>query len=385
MSKHDFPIEEFSNRQSRVRAAMTEADLDWLMLIHPVSIHWLIGADGKSYQAFQCLLISAKPGPLVMFTRESERYEFEDDTLADEVVGWGGSEPADPVEVFQKLADRLGLLKARTGMEVPAYYLHPQHYVRLKAMFGDALVAEPTNLVNNLKMVKSPRELELVREASRIADIGTDAFIATFREGRTELEVAGAIYGAMMAAGSGLAGSTLNLVSGERMHLSHGAPTLRRLRRGDCGNVEFGAAYKRYTKTMGRQISLGAPSARMKEIYGIVQRAGDAMISAIRAGVPAVVPHEAAKRVIAEAGYDRYRIHTSGYGIAPGFPPAWGEPVNMFGGSKDVLQAGMVLSIEPPIFIGEEKIGARIIDNVIVTERGCERLSRHSRDLIVMD
>jgi Xaa-Pro dipeptidase len=149
--------------------------------------------------------------------------------------------------------------------------------------------------------------------------------------------------------------------------------------------VEFGAAYKRYTKTMGRQISLGAPSARMKEIYGIVQRAGDAMISAIRAGVPAVVPHEAAKRVIAEAGYDRYRIHTSGYGIAPGFPPAWGEPVNMFGGSKDVLQAGMVLSIEPPIFIGEEKIGARIIDNVIVTERGCERLSRHSRDLIVMD
>src|SRR5882672_2286719 len=142
MSKHDFPIEEFSNRQSRVRAAMTEADLDWLMLIHPVSIHWLIGADGKSYQAFQCLLISAKPGPLVMFTRESERYEFEDDTLADEVVGWGGSEPADPVEVFQKLADRLGLLKARTGMEVPAYYLHPQHYVRLKAMFGDALVAE---------------------------------------------------------------------------------------------------------------------------------------------------------------------------------------------------------------------------------------------------
>jgi Xaa-Pro dipeptidase len=57
----------------------------------------------------------------------------------------------------------------------------------------------------------------------------------------------------------------------------------------------------------------------------------------------------------------------------------------MFGGSKDVLQAGMVISIEPPIFIGEEKIGARIIDNVIVTATGSEPLTRYSRDLIVVE
>ncbi len=127
MSKHDFPAEEFADRLARTRKAIGEANLDWLIAIHPVSIHWLIGADGKSYQAFQCLPISAKPGPLVMFTRESERNEFEADTLAGEVVGWGGSEPADPVEVFAKLVDRLGLRRARVGLEVPAYYLHPHH------------------------------------------------------------------------------------------------------------------------------------------------------------------------------------------------------------------------------------------------------------------
>ena len=170
MSKHDFPVEEFASRRSRVRGALARAGLDWLLVFHPVSIHWLIGADGKSYQAFQCLAVPAKPGPLVMFTRESERNEFEADTLADEVVGWGGSEPADPVEVFAKLADRLGLKRARVGLEVPAYYLHPHHYVRLKDMLGSALVAEPTNLINNLKMVKSPRELALVRKAEAGAD-----------------------------------------------------------------------------------------------------------------------------------------------------------------------------------------------------------------------
>ncbi|HTS94236.1 MAG TPA: Xaa-Pro peptidase family protein [Stellaceae bacterium] len=385
MSKSDFPQEEFEDRRARVRRAIANAGLDWLLVFHPVSMHWLTGSETKSYQAFQCLPISARPGPLIICTRESERNEWEEDTLVDEVVGWGGSEPEDPIEVFERLAARLGLRKARVGMEVPAYYLHPHHYVRIKSMLGDALVSEPSTLVHDLKLVKSSSEIALIREASRISDLAMDACIASTAEGRTELEIAGAIYHALMTAGSGLPASTINLVSGERLHFSHGAPSLRRLRQGDCANVEYGAAYKRYTVTMGRQFSLGKPSTRVQEIYRIVREAGDTMIAAIRAGVPAIVPHEAAKRVIAEAGYDRNRIHTSGYGIAPGVPPAWGEPLNMFGGSTYTLQAGMVVSIEPPIFIKEERIGARIIDNVLVTETGAERLSRWSRDLVVVD
>ncbi|WP_239510303.1 M24 family metallopeptidase, partial [Enterobacter hormaechei] len=69
----------------------------------------------------------------------------------------------------------------------------------------------------------------------------------------------------------------------------------------------------------------------MNELHAIALEAADALIAEIRDGVPALVPHEAAKRVIGREGLDRYRIHTSGYGLAPGFPPSWGEPVNMFG------------------------------------------------------
>ena len=107
------------------------------------------------------------------------------------------------------------------------------------------------------------------------------------------------------------------------------------------------------------------------------------MIASIRDGVPATVPHAAAKAVIVEAGLERHRVHTSGYGIGPGFPPSWAEPVHMIGGSPYVLRAGMVMTIEPPVFVGPEGLGARIIDNVIVTETGAELLSRRGRDLIV--
>lgn len=385
MSKHDFTAEEFSDRRRRVREAIAAAGLDWLVIFHPVSIHWLTGSDAKSYQEFQCLLISARPGPLVILTRAGELNEFRDDAFVDELCGWGGGESDDPIEAFAALCERFGLRQGRVGIEVPAYYLHPLHYVRVKAFLGAALASEATNLVHDLKLVKSPAELAYIREAAQRADAAVPVFSAALRVGRSELEIAGEVYQALLSSGSGLAASPINLVSGERSGFSHGAPTERRLQRGDFGSVEYGATCKRYTATIGRQFCIGLPTPRMQELYDLILRASDACVAQIRAGVPAVVPHEAARRVIAEAGLDHCRVHTTGYGLAPGFPPTWGEPMHLLGGSTYTLQAGMVVSVEPPVFIGDERLGVRIIDNVLITETGAERLTHASRDLIVVD
>jgi Xaa-Pro dipeptidase len=103
VSRHDFTAGEFAERRARVRAALGAADLDWLVAIHPVSIHWLTGSDAKSYQEFQCLLVPRDAGPLTVLTREGEVNEFRDDALVDEIVGWGGGLVEDPVAAF---ADR---------------------------------------------------------------------------------------------------------------------------------------------------------------------------------------------------------------------------------------------------------------------------------------
>ncbi len=385
MSKHDFSAAEFALRRERVTAAIAAAGLDWMIVIHPVSIRWLTGSDAKSYQEFQCLLISAKPGPISVLTRVGERNEFLEDALVDELHTWGGGEPEDPILALQKIAERHGVPGTRVGLEVPGYFLHPHHYVRIKQFFGESSVVETTNLIHDLTLVKSTTELRYIREAARIGDVAMARFENSLREGQSELELAGEIYHALLTSGGGLAASPINLVSGERSCFSHGAPTDRRLRRGDFGNVEYGATYKRYTATIGRQFCLGQPTARMVELYKLVCRASDACIAEIRAGVPAAVPHEAAKRIIVDAGLDHARVHLTGYGLAPGSPPGWAEPIHLFGDSKYVLQAGMVVTVEPPVFIGEERLGARIIDNVLVTERGCEVLSRFSRDLIVVE
>jgi Xaa-Pro dipeptidase len=384
MSKHDFPEAEFRDRQESTRRAIADAGLDWFLVINPVSLHWLIGSDTKGYTSFQCLPMSAKPDRLVMFARETDRNELQDDTLADEVRGWNGREPEDPMEGFARLVGDLGLVNARVGMEVPSWYLHPHHYLRIKSMLGDALVAEPNTLVLDLKLVKSPRELIYVRQSARIADAALGALLARVAEGRTELELAAAAFETLLSAGSGLPASTMNLVTGERCNVVLGAPTSRRQRYGDPGHVEVAAAVKRYTSTIGRVWSLGQPSERLRTLHDVVRHASNATIAEMRDGVPTTVPHEAAKRVFAEAGLDQYRQHTSGYGMATGFPPSWGEPVNMFSGNKYILRAGMVVSVEPNLFIREERLGVRVIDNVLITETGAELLSNRPRELVVI-
>lgn len=385
MSKQDFTTEEFQRRRHLVREAMEAAGIDWLIAIHPVSIHWLTGSDAKSYQEFQCLLVPGGDGPLNILTRQGEVDEFMADALVDDVIGWGGGIVENPIDCFSTLADRLGLKTARVGIEVPAYYLHPYHYEGIKSALGDALVADASNLIHDLKLVKSPAELHYIRKAAAIADEAVNTFLTEVSVGRTELSLAGRVYESLMDRGSGLAASPMNIVSGERSCFSHGAPTERMLKRGDSVNIELGAAYRRYTATIGRQCSLGAPSTRLQHIYDVVRAAADACIAAVRDGVAATVPHEAACEVIDDAGLSAYRVHTTGYGLAPGFPPSWGEPLHLLDKSDYVLRAGMVITVEPPVFVGREQLGARIIDNVLVTVEGAELLSSTDRDLAVIE
>src|SRR6185437_17042911 len=152
MSKHDFTPAEFAGRLSSLRSSMDAAKLDWLLVTHPVSIRWLIGQDTKSYTVFQALAVSAQR--MVMFTRGTERAEFEADTMASEFRFYGGGEPEDPMQAFAAFADTLGLRNGHVGLEVPGAYMQPGHHVAVKSLLGEALVQDGAGLVSALRAVK---------------------------------------------------------------------------------------------------------------------------------------------------------------------------------------------------------------------------------------
>lgn len=321
--------------------------------------------------------------PKVVLARLAEVPEYSDMSLADDVFGWGGREPEDPVAVLRTVMATHGYLGARAGLEVPHYYLSVQDHAKLQALLGEATVLDATSLIENIKLVKSPAEIEYIRTAARITNNAMQVAVDAIDEGVKECEVAGAIYQSLLAQGGDCPASPLNLVSGDRSCYGHGAPTERTLARGESVNVEFGGAYRRYCVTIGRQLCLGPPSIRLREVYDVIRHACDACIERMIPGTPAVEPHNAAKQIIADAGFDQYRLHTTGYGIAPGYPPSWGESIHMFGDSEYVLEAGMMLSVEPPVYIHQERLGVRLIDDVLITEQGPLILTTFDRGLIV--
>jgi Xaa-Pro dipeptidase len=382
MSKHYFTIDEFEDRQRKVRNAMEKAGIELLLVIAPVHINYLIGATAKGYQEFQVLFFPLEPGPLVIQSRLPEEPMLIADSLADEVRGWGGREPEDPIEVFEEIRIAKGYRGLRTGLEVPNYYLHPHHHNQLVDLLGDDLVLDATDLIGNIKLVKSPAEIEYVRKSGAILDQGMETCIASIQAGKTEREISADIHYTLLAAGSDIQASPMNFLTGPRSAFAHGEPTDRVLESGDFMHIQFGAHYRRYCVTIGRQLCLGEPTQRMRDVYQVARDAGDACMAEMRAGVAATVPHQKAKKVIANAGLDKYRLHMTGYAVGAAFPPSWVEPLIMDDGCDYRLDAGMVIAVEPPLFGLEDGLGVRLIDNVLVTETGCERLTSTTRDLL---
>ena len=384
MSRTFFSIAEFQSRHDKVRAAMDDLGIDLLLVLAPSHVNYLIGTPAKGYQEFQVLFFPREPGPLTLLTRLCEVPLLQAESLAEDIRGWGGREPEDPIAAVRRVMEEKGWLARRIGLEVPDYYLHPYHHQKLVAVLGESLVTDATDLIGTVKLVKSAAELEYVRKAAAILDAAMETCRDSIAEGRTERAVSADVHHTLMASGSDIPSSPMNFLTGPRTAYAHGEPTDRVLRAGDFMHIQFGAHYRRYCCTIGRQLCLGAPTERMREVHRVAQEAGDACMDAMRAGVPATVPHEAAKQVIADAGMDRYRLHMTGYAVGAAFPPSWVEPLVMDSGCPHTLQAGMVIAVEPPLFGLEEGLGVRIIDNVLVTDTGCERLSKTTRDLIVV-
>jgi Xaa-Pro aminopeptidase len=310
-------------------------------------------------------------------------FEAQLTSIVDDVRGWRTEAGDDPIAIVASLLRAGGLLHTRLAYDVPDYYLSVPNYLRLMALLADTKPSNLTGLIDRLRYRRSPAEIAFVRRAAAIADVGVEAGTAALAAGKTELEVAGAMHHAMMAAGGQSPASPMNLASGHRAAFAHGFPTEKVIERGEIIQGEWGANYHAYHCTIGRMWSVGEPPARVKDLYRIVRAACDAVIDGVRPGVPMATLDRAAKGMIG-ARLECYASHKTGYLIKAGFPPAWGDAPALAGNESTLLEEGMLLSVEPPLFVPPEQLGVRIIDNVLVTANGHAVLSRSPREVIVV-
>jgi len=165
-------------------------------------------------------------------------------------------------------------------------------------------------------------------------------------------------------------------ISGEKTSLPHGAPSQDLLKKGIV-LMDFGCISSGYSSDMTRTIFLGKATAKQKKIYNIVLEAQQTAIKSIRPGMKASYVDKAARDYITDKGYGEYFGHSTGHGVGLDIH----ELPNISSKSDEVLQPGMVFTVEPGIYIPEWG-GIRIEDMVQVTDNGCRIITKSSKEII---
>lgn len=364
-------------RLAAVRENLHAETLDALVVTHLPNLRYLTGFSGSAGAVLvlprACLL-------LVDF-----RYVTAANDLASTLGGLVTVETfeASYDEAIVDLVRRQGCL--RIGIE--AAYLPVSRFNAISAglaaraslpvenrTMAPALVATE-RLVERTRLIKDAAEVETLREAGR--RLGRLALqVPEFvREGRTELAIAADIDGAMREAGFSRPAFETIVASGPNSALPHARPTDRRVGAGEPTVLDFGGVYDGYCVDLTRTVQLGAVSERQARLFDAVREAQEAAIRAVRPGVTASAIDDAARSVLRRHGLAEAFGHGTGHGLGL---EVHEEPRIARQSPRlpdQVIASGMVFTIEPGAYVPGVG-GVRIEDDVLVTDTGCDILTR---------
>ncbi len=266
----------------------------------------------------------------------------------------------------------------KIGFEAPRMTSDTLRAITEKLPLGASM--EPVSgAVEKVRAIKSAEEIDLIRRAVLLTSEAFEATARRIRPGLREFEVAAEIEYRMRRLGAEAAAFETIALSGESTALPHARPSSKRLTTNELLLVDMGSRRAGYTSDMTRMIHLGRPSAQASRLYGAVLEAQAAATAAVRHGIKASKVDRAARDVLKAYGWDKAFMHSTGHGLGLEIH----EYPRLGRGEKASLKAGMVVTIEPGVYL-EGFGGVRIEDTVVVTPSGCEVLTPTSKELRVI-
>ena len=235
------------------------------------------------------------------------------------------------------------------------------------------------NKINELRMVKTPEEIQCIKKAQQIAEDAFEHILSFIRPGVTEKRIALELDFYMLSHGAEALSFETIAVTGKKTSMPHGVPDDTIVEAGDFITMDFGAVYKGYHSDMTRTVAVGEVSAEQRKIYEIVLSAQKASLEILKKGLSFKDADAAARDMIKNAGYGEYFGHGTGHGVGIEIH----ELPNLSPRSDAILQVGNVVTVEPGIYL-PNKFGVRIEDMALITEEGFENLTNTPKELIVL-
>lgn len=352
-------------RVNKLQAQLEENEIDALLVTKRENIRYLSGFTGSS----GVIVITSNSASFITDFRYTEQAN-------DQVKGYDIIEL--DTSLIKSVADvvsresikRLGI--EQDAMTVGQYRTYEKEV--------DVQLIETSGIVEKLRLIKDESEIKIMKEAAAIADAAYTHIQTFIRPGRTEREVANELEMFMRSKGADSSSFDIIVASGLRSALPHGVASDKVIQTGELVTLDFGAYYKGYCSDITRTLAIGPISDELRQIYDTVLRAQLAGVEGIRAGITGIEADALTRDIIKEAGYGEYFGHSTGHGLGMEVHEAPGLSFR----SDTVLEPGMVVTIEPGIYINGVG-GCRIEDDVVITEDGCYLLTQSPKELITIE
>ena len=360
----------FPARQQKLREHLATTRFDALLISHLPNIRYLCGFTGSAG-----LLLVEEAGS-VFFT--DVRY----DTQAHEEV-----KTAKVVIVHKAVLTGLGefLGSRRKRARGWTIGLESEHFtIAEKKRLAQVLPAgvrlkDAPSMVERSRMVKDGDELDRIRAAVALGAKLFERALEVLRPGVKETEVAAEMELAARRGGAEEMSFPTIIASGARSALPHGRASDHAIANGGFVVCDFGVILSGYCSDQTRTVWVGTVPEDARKAYEAVREAQQAAIDAVRPGIPVGEVDAAARKVLKKAGLGRYFTHSTGHGVGLEIH----ETPRVADGQREVLQPGMVITIEPGVYF-PGKWGVRIEDMVAVTASGCEVMTPTSKNFVAV-
>lgn len=378
-----FDVHELAARRERLSTRLREQDLAGILLFKPESQYYLTGYDSTGFLVFQCLVMSAD-GRLTLLTRVPDLAQAEYSSMLTDVRVWRDAADANPMLDLREILREHGLLGDRIGVELDTFGLRARHYELLRrTLDGHCELVDASDLVNRLRLVKSPAELEYVRRSGALADEALAVANELARPGTPEGELYARMHSVVFRGGGFYPASRWAIGSGPKALLVRTTCDTGVIGHDDQVQLEFAAPYRHYHAGLMRTILTGHVRPQHRAMHAASVEALAACKEECRAGRSVGDVFDAHARTYDAHGFAAQRFNACGYSLGATYAPSWMDWPMLQTGTTLSLEPGMVFFLLMILVDRGRRLTMSLGETVIIGGRGVETVSRMSTDLVV--
>jgi Xaa-Pro dipeptidase len=345
-----FSEAEFADRRARTCQAMAQRGLDGMLLFRQESMYYLTGYDSFGYVFFQCLFLAAD-GRMTLLTRAPDLRQAQRTSVIPDIRIWVDAADAAPARELRQILAEHRCQGGRLGVEWDAYGLTAGNGRRLAAALeGFCVLADASDLVSRLRVVKSPAELDHIRRAAALADTAYDRAVALTAPGADEAAILAAMQGAVFAGGGDYPANPYIIGSGPDALLCRYHAGRRSLEPEDQLTLEWAGVFHHYHACLMRTFRVGTPPPRQRDMFAAAAEALQATTGELVPGRPVGQAFAAHARTLDAAGFGAHRMNACGYSLGATFAPNWMDWPMLYAGNPEIVAEGMVFFVHMILF-----------------------------------